>query len=320
MSRPRLPSKVQALKDSLAAAEVAVEVVAAPQDTPDLTVPVPDPVAEVVADPVPILTGEPDLVAENTRLKAELSAMKQRHDVLHGKYNAEVPVLHRQVRDLSDDVITLTTKLSARAAPPKPTEPNTPPEGERSDEDVLGPEAVAAIKRMTEAAVAPVVESVAKNANEKFQVSVETFVPDWYQLEAHEAFDAWLSEAHPDTGYPRGVNLKNAINRHDVQVTAHIYNQFKRSVGLPVFGDTPAAAPASIVKPLSERIAPSGAQAASTPAIAQATVYTLAEVTAFYRDYAQRKAQGVHGKEKLALEAKERDITLAASQGRIRRG
>lgn len=323
----KLPSAVIAARDSSNAA-IAEAIKAA---TPAPSEPPADPPPAATIDPPPATPpAEPaaaapaddaaQLRAEVSRLTAELSAAKdaqtkadQRYAVLEGKYRTETADLRNRLSEVEADLVEITNRRE-------------PPKTKTSEEDkasILGPEALQVLREEIEAhvetgtrrMVEPVASAVAKAEFERFKVAVSEKVADWQQIEDREDFQVYMNEPHPETGLPRGKHLNDAVQKRDVQRTALFYDGFKRKAGLLTDGAPP---PASPVKPLADRVAPTGASTASTPATTQGRVYSNAEVAKFYTDYAQIKPR-LSPKERAEWEAKERDITLASQQGRIRR-
>lgn len=325
-----LPSKIAKLKTDVAAAEAAYRGEPAPTAPAPQHEPTPEPVAAApVPEPTPVPTPEPTGSANTgdvDQLRADLAAANQRYAVLEGKYQSEVPRLHEQIRNLGSDIVALTAQLSRRGTPAPSPAPNTHADGdERSDEEILGADAVARIKRLTEQAIAPVKETVAQTTFDKFRGAVEEKVPDRLQVENHERFQEFMSSRHPDTGMPRGEHLQDAIEAQDAPRTVYIYNTFKRAVGLPVHGDapaptpTPTPAPAPLTKPLEQRVVPTGTGAASAPPTPSPKIYSRTEVAKGYSELAQiKRVPGqFHGKVKEKWEAWERDVARAEVEGRI---
>lgn len=320
MSRKsHLPRSVLAIKEAVEAAEAAgsppanTDPTPTPNDPPAEPTPSPQPASEPQdGQPTPA-TGEQSLSA----VIADRDTWKHKYDVLQGMHNR----LSDENRDLREDVANLTRALSERSAQPapQPSQPDLPRDEEA--ESILGADALAAIDRRVNAmvgkAVAPVAAAAQKSAVERFKAKVAETVSDWESVERTDAFQSYMNEVHPETGRPRGENLQEAIRAGDAARTALIYQNAKQALGLtkPAAG----ASTASTVKPLSERVAPSGAGAASTPATANAKVYSRAELTNGYTEIAKVKASGLmHGKTREKWEAWERDVVAAQAQGRIR--
>jgi len=266
-----------------------------------------EPEPKVVDEVIPV---KPDEPSEVDRLKDELQKAVHRYDVLAGKYNAEIGALHKQVVDLSDDVVTLTSKLGQRGTAP------VPDATEEEDSELIGPDALAAIKRQIQKAVEPLAAKVGETAKRSFSAEVNDAIPDWGQIQAHDQFQPYMHAINPATGFAWGEHLNDAIARQDVQRVAAIYGEFKRVVGEP----KAEAKAEPIIKSLEKRLAPSGATAASAPPLTQAKVFTESEVATIYTAAAKARSRPLTPKEKAEWDAKEKAIERASIEGRIVRG
>lgn len=331
--KPFLPPAVQALKESIdngtfdapthqaneAPSESEIESVVTDAPTQAVVTDVAEPFAETaVTTATPADDG---LRAAFDALTAEHDRLKHKHSVLQGKYNAELPEARDTIRELQADLIDLTRKASAQ-----PAASSAPAATDADDEETLGPDAIKAIDRRAERIVKqhlePVAKEAFKTAKERFHAAVAERV-DWKAVEALDGFQDYMRESHPETGRPRGEHLVDAVRNGDAARTITIYTHALKDLGgTASASETTAqrAAPASLVKPLSERVAPSGASAASTTTPAQPRVYKQSDVKAFFDQWAIKKTKAMTPKDRSEWEAKERDITAAQNQGRIRTG
>lgn len=177
-----------------------------------------------------------------------------KYKVLQGKYNAEVPRLQNQVRELSDmtrnmrDQLTATQNLlasfSAQQTPPSATPPaRAQPKRLVTDEEIkqFGPDLLDFIKRAASEHLLPVVESrfesrlapvvakaeqavngvasvtkrAAKNDRDSVLALLGTQVPNWEELNEDPAFLEWLDQVDPFSGHQRGKLLEQAFEAYD---------------------------------------------------------------------------------------------------------
>lgn len=319
--KSHLPRSVLAIKESIEAAEAAGSPPANTEPTPVQNDPPAEPITQP-SEPASDPQGEPTPAPGDQSLAAviaERDTWKHKYDVLQGMHNK----LSEENRELRDDIGNLTRALSERnAQPAPPSQPDLPRDEEA--ESILGSDALAAIDRRVSAmvgkAVAPVAAAAHQTAVERFKVKVSESVPDWESVQSTEAFQSYMNETHPETGRARGEHLQDAIRAGDAERTARIYQNAKQELGMSARA-AGSANSAPQVKPLAERVAPSGAGAASTPTQSQPRIYSRAELTSGYTELAQLKARGLlHGKTKERWDVWERDVVAAQAQGRIRPG
>lgn len=180
---------------------------------------------------------------------------EQKYKVLQGKYNAEVPRLQNQVRELTERQRThdsemnlmrnLLASLNAQreTAPAAPAQA-TPPARDKlvKDEEVreFGADLIDVMRRVVreenasllpeiDRRVAPVAQRVDQVAQAAQQVGarvarsdqqsvlaqLEDKVPNWQELNEDAGFLEWLEQVDPYSGYKRGALLQQAYKAHD---------------------------------------------------------------------------------------------------------
>lgn len=185
--------------------------------------PEPEPESEEAAAPDP----------ELERLRAENARLEQAHKVLQGKYNAEVPRLSEEVRHLKEQL----------AQTPEPDQPDPDVEKVKSKLlDMYTEEEVEALTGLIQHYAKPKTDSSEIKAlrDQLNQVTHQTreqqltaLVPDWQQLNASEAFIAYLKEINPESGQERNRHLQEAWGVGDIARAAAIFNNFKERLGKP---------------------------------------------------------------------------------------
>lgn len=251
---------------------------------------------------------------------------ERKYKTLQGLFNAEVPKLQRQNQELTGqlhDAIARVDKLveGKKEAPQQPSVDPRDAETFGSDlvemvqrqmQSVLGSTAqkldgvVAAFEArlgQVEQALKGTTQTVAVTAEEMFFNKLAQTVPDWEQVNANEAFLAWLSEVDPVYGQPRQAALSAAQQAMDVQRVIAVFNAFKATLPKP---PAPSAA-------LAKQVSPKGAPTAP-PTPTDKPVISELEITQFYKEMATGKYRG---REAEANQV-EQIINEAIAEGRVR--
>ena len=260
--------------------------------------------------PEPPKPEPPPPPAEDWKARAE--AAQHRVKVTEGitrTQGEEIRELHAQVKQLKADL------EAAKAAPPKPE-----PDLTKYDPEILEmvghlvDKRTASVQREVEesradrekrmAAEAKAHEEGVKKA--EFVDFMDEFVPGWRGIDNDPDFATYLSSTDPATGEQVQAAYMDAFQRIDGRAMARV---FKRYLA------TKAAAPAQppsppVVPPVSGRVELDDAQ--------PGRIWTVAEVDAFYADE-QKGRLKQRGWDRKRIEATEKDILAAYSEGRVRR-
>ena len=290
----------QAAAQAAANADPGGEPSPAPQPSP---APPPPAAAQPPTEPIPQPPGARE---ENERLKAENQRLQQAHSVLQGKYNAEVPGLAAQVRQL-------TERLDAVQNPPLPPVPAyrqylKPEEVDDLGEDLAestGRIARGVAERAVQSALAPVNQQVQQMREQAFLVQLEAMVPDWREINIDPEWLAWLGSNDPMYNQSRQSILDKANNAGDSHWTAQIFNTFKvsanRNNGAVQSGNIPPHA----VPP----------KAGSQSGPAQKQILKMSDWQGLMRDFTRGKWRGREAE--FAEETAKYE--LAATEGRLSR-
>lgn len=293
----------------------------APQDDPKPAEPPADP-EPAPAEPKPVETKptptEP-VVPEET--------WQQKYKTLKGMYDAEVPRLHAELRDLKATVESLRKATETKPAEPaKPAEPVklvTDADVEAFGQDLI--EVQRKVAREVAAEFRAELDSLkAENADLRKQIgdtgtkvveaSFETrlhrLVPDFDAINVDPAWIAWLEEVDPMLRGPRKLAAQNAFTSGDAEGVAHYVNLFKA-----------ATAPAAVeptsqkTEELERQIQPSRNSAAAAPtASPKGRVYTPNDITKMFKQVADLGTRGQFD-EARKLEA---EIDAAYMEGRVK--
>lgn len=321
-----LPQQVQAALDAADATLAAVNAPANPaSDLSDdgqgnqgdafaVAPPAPDPVVPAV--PSPPVAPEGSQTPQN-------DVWEQRYRVLQGKYDAEVPQLHRRVHGLEanlNEAVERLNKVSEQRTP-EPPKATDPQDVENFGADLvnfvgrIAGQAVAnampqfqAKTEMLEAQIGQLVkqlegthQQVAQSSEQLFFSNLSKLVPTWEQINADQGFLTWLAEADPVYGVPRQQALIAAQRALDVNRVAAVFNAY----AVP---RQPAPAP----DPLANQVSPKSS-ATPTPAPVSKPIIKQGDVTKFYDDL----RRGVYRGNDAEAQRIEQIINTALAEGRV---
>ena len=254
---------------------------------------------------------------------------EQRYRTLQGKYDAEVPRLHQQVKELTERV----TQLVKAAEAPKPAEPTKPKEKVSyvtdADRAEFGEELIDVQRRVAREVAAEYQEQleaqakVIKDLEAKvsttgsqigqmgFSQKLAQLVPDFEKVDRDERWVAWLNGYDPMLRAPRRTQAKTAFDAGDAEAVAHYVNLWKSSVA-----DTQEPAKEKRQAELEKQVAPNrSANSARTQNVGKdAKVYSAREVEAAWTKIRVLNGRG-QADEAAKLEA---ELTAAYLEGRVR--
>ena len=245
--------------------------------------PQPAPTEPKPVEPTPTPT-EP-VVAEET--------WQQKYKTLKGMYDAEVPRLHADLRDLKAQVDNLR-----KAAETKPVEPAKPATTEKlvtdADVEAFGSDLIEVQRKVAREVAAEFrgeLEAM-RAENEKLreqltttgtQVSEASFeqrlyrmVPDFEVVNADPKWIAWLNEVDPLLRAPRASVAQQAFNRGDAEGVAHYVSLFKQSI-------KPVEPAADKTEELERQIQPNRSATSAPPASQKGKIYTNADIEKMFR-------------------------------------
>jgi hypothetical protein len=296
------------------------------QTTPNAeTAPEPDPNPDVNPEPQPqpiSQEGEPKPapVPEET--------WERKYLTLKGMYDAEVPRLHSQMRELNQQVQTLIAEAAvAKSQQPKQDAVTAKPLITEQDKEAFGSDLLDLIDRATEQKLAGnrdleaqlraeinelksklgnVTERQGVSDKDRYEAALGAQVPDWEAMNIDQGFLTWLAEVDPVYGMPRQYALTNAYESLDANRTATIFKQYKATIA-------PTPRPQAN-RELQRQVAPtrSHTSPAPTTSTADKRVYTTSDIDSFYAEWRRGMID-----EAEAVQI-ERDIHAAINEGRIR--
>lgn len=327
-----LPKQVQRQIEEAAQIEAQMN---APQPATE-SQPAPEPAtpeAELPTAPAPAPEASPTPEPKQPVADPETETLRQRYASLQGKYEAEVPRLHQQNRELREQLDRLAQQMEALKRPP--AEEVKPAVSDKDVED-FGADMLDMVRRLSTEVVTNVVNTQLRGLAEKletrvaaleatvngvagrqqqteeqrFYADLEAQVPNWKAIDAEPGWLAWLSEVDPLAGHKRQDLLNNAATAMDLKRVVSFFKAYEATK------PTPAAAPAKAQSELARQVAPAKAAAAATPASTDKKFWNDAAVNAFYADVRRGKFVGREAE----MQRIENDIHAAAAEGRYLKG
>jgi len=264
-------------------------------------------------------------------------SFEQKYRTLQGMYNAEVPRMHAQNRELLSRVQELE-KLLSTFSTQQPQQSQQPSVGKLiTDKDieeygdsievmrkVSREEAASAQTRVAEletvirqlqTSMVPRVEQIAanhaKSRDQQFWTELGSYVPQWANINEDPDFRSWLLEVDPLTGLTRQVYLEDAQRNLDARRVANFFNSWSGSSGAV---SAQVAQPSRKVQAseLDMQIAPGRGRSAA-PAVSNTVTYSPLDIRKFFDDVRSGKYKGKEAER----DRLERDIFAAQREGRI---
>lgn len=175
-------------------------------------------------------------------------SFKQKYATLRGKYDAEVPRLHQQVKELTDQMNAIREEAEAA----KKVEAEKPKEKVSyvtdADREEYGDDLIDFQRRVAKEASqeyeerfeqqAKVIEELRQQISSTgnqvgevgFTQKLNALVPGFDQLDNDKRWVAWLNEYDPMTRGPRRDQAQAAFNAGDAEAVAHYVGLFRESV------------------------------------------------------------------------------------------
>jgi hypothetical protein len=283
----------------------------------------------LVAPPAPDPEPQPQPVSQEPEPKPVIpeETWERKYLTLKGMYDAEVPRLHAQMRELNGQVQTLIAEnATAKAQQPAAQTATAKTLITEQDKEAFGSDLLDLIDRASEQKVAEfrshnaqlvdeirelkgklgnVSERQVVSDKDQFLAKLSTQVPNWETLNTDQGFLNWLAEVDPVYGLPRQVALTNAYESLDASRTAVIFNQYQGKV---------APTQQKPSQQLQSQVAPTRSRSSPAPATSAGDkpIYTQDQIADFYNEWIKGHLDSAEA------ERIEKDINAAYSEGRIR--
>ena len=282
----------------------------------------------IQADPPPNDLPPDNTVSQETR-QSEIPEEKWAHKyhTLKGMYDAEVPRLHSQMREMQTQMQQLIADKAAVEATKVEQKQVVESLITEQDKEAFGPDLIDLIERATESKVGTLREREAQLVQEikelkgqlgsvserqvvsdkdRFLVGLGQQVSDWEALNVDQGFLAWLQQVDPVYGIPRQAALANAYEILDVNRVANIFKAYKQ-----ILPQTPA--PSRAKQELQRQVAPTRTRSTTTPTDnVNDKIFTNQDIEQFYNDW----RRGFYDEQEAA--DMEKQIHTAIAEGRIR--
>lgn len=326
-----LPKQVQAQLAEVEELEKTLTARKEPQAEPDQTPDIEGEEADTAAE-VPVKAeqaAKPEKVKPADTSPTDVAdEYEQKYKTLRGKYDAEVPRLHQQVKELTGKLEELRKQVSE-----KPAEPTKPKEKVSyvtdADRAEFGEDLIEVQRRVArevsqeyedrferqEAVIKELQQQLKQTGSQVGEMSfaqrLNQLVPDFAQIDNDERWVTWLNEYDPMLNGPRRNLAQDAFNRADAEAVAHYVNLFKQSIKTV----EPAPKPDRKAE-LEKQVTPnrSANSVSSKSAGKEAKVYSEREIQGAWNRIRTLNTRGMYD-DAAKLEA---EITSAYLEGRVR--
>jgi hypothetical protein len=266
--------------------------------------------------------------ADTAPTDVEEETFAQKYKTLQGKYDAEVPRLHQQIRDLNAKLQDIENAQQKRTSEPtKPKEKvSYVTDADRAEfgEELLDvqrrvarevaeeyQEQIATQAKVIKELEAKITNTGSQLGHMNFAQRLVQLVPDFEKVDRDERWVAWLNEHDPMLRAPRRTQAKAAFDAGDAEAVAHYVGLWKSSIA-----DTQEPVKAKRQAELEKQVAPNrSANSVKTQSVGRdSKVYSAREVEAAWTKIRTLNTRGMLD-EAAKLEA---EITAAYLEGRVR--
>jgi chemotaxis protein histidine kinase CheA len=259
---------------------------------------------------------------------------RQRYLTLEGKYKAEVPRLHSQLKEMQTKLEELAARTTRTETPP-PEKPKAKRVTEK-DQETFGADLLDVIKRQAEeiaadaladlqakvgkleseneqlkAQVTGVSQTQSLTAQEVYFGKLAATVPDWEAINVSPGFLDWLGEVDELSGETRQAYLDRAFNSLNVAQTAKLFNAYKKTLA-----PAPTPPPAPKATEVQRQVAPGKSKTPPGPQASDASskIWSANEIDKFYGEVRSGYYRN-NPQEMLRIEA---EIDAAVASGRVK--
>lgn len=189
--------------------------------------------------------------ADDTPKEDPADDFKQKYSTLKGKYDAEVPRLHQQIRELTEQMkaLQIAQEAAKKAEAAKPKEKVSLVTD--ADREEFGEELIDVQRRVArevaqdyeerfekqEQVIKALQDQLQNTGNQigemNFGQRLRQMVPDFDQIDADERWMQWLNEYEPMLNGPRRDRAQEAFNTGDAETVAHYVKLFKQTLEEP---------------------------------------------------------------------------------------
>lgn len=264
----------------------------------------------------------------------------QKYKTLQGMYNAEVPRLHQQNREMQQRIQHMEQLLASMSQQPAAPAPQSQPVQKLvTDDDVkeygesldvmrrvsreeLNPivgrlSQIEDLLRQMQTNVVPQVQAVAQrqqvSAEQKFWADLSATVPNWREINDRQEFQSWLLDVDPLTGITRQTYLEDAQRALDARRVSNFFLTWLEKSGQASVAQSAERAPPPAASELEKQVSPGRSRSTGTSQAGKERTYTPDDINKFYNDVRSGKYKG-RDADRARIE---RDIFAAQREGRI---
>lgn len=226
-----------------------------------------------------------------TQESSEDKTWQQKYRTLQGMYDAEVPRLHAQVKELQASMDKL--RQEAEAKPTKVEEPKREKLVTDADVEAFGADLIEVQRKVARevamefkseiedlrAKNAELLKQIQQTGNQIGEVTFEQrlhrLVPDFAEINADPKWVAWLDEYDPLIRAPRRSIAQQAFNSGDAEGVAHYVKLFRDATTEP----TVSAKQTEVER----QVQPTRSATAQTPVSQKGRMYTTKEVEKMFQ-------------------------------------
>jgi hypothetical protein len=261
----------------------------------------------------------------------------QKYRTLQGMYNAEVPRLHSQNKEMQQRVQQMEQLLASLSAQKSASEQPVVREtlvtqqdqeeyGESIDimRKVSREELIPVAQRLgkieqmlqqMQTSVVPQVQAVAKqqavSAEQQFWSELTAYVPNWRDVNDNQDFQSWLLDIDPLTGIARQTYLDDAQRSLDAGRVANFFRTWLEMTGQAAVAQSTGRV--SVSSELEKQVSPGRSRSAADPQSSKSKTYTPEDIRRFFEDVRTGKYKGREPER----DRIERDIFSAQRENRI---
>ncbi len=226
---------------------------------------------------------------------------EHKYRVLKGKYDKEVPRLHRKIKQLEKDKEQLIKRLelleqllSTQTMQMQTQSPQAPQQGTsivaEEDEDLKKlkdeyPELYRALNKMLSNIAkqfeSKISETTTKLTQQQFEAQLTALVPEWRILNSDPSFISWLQEIDPNTGLTKHQLLLMAYERRDANAVAKFFRKYLQERDIS-FNEEPMNT-SNNTAPARKNVAPPHRRTSSSVRETSKKLFKESEIREFYR-------------------------------------
>ena len=322
-----LPKQVQKQLEEVEELEKAILAQQNPEEAKDAAPEEVDTKTEDASETEPAPKPEKAKPADTSPTDVEEETFKQKYSTLLGKYEAEVPRLHQQVREMNEVTKQLQDEIAAlKVEPTKPKEKVSLVTDEERAE--FGEELLDVQRRIAkevsqeyeerfeqqESVIKELQDQLAKTGNQigevGFSQRLAQLIPDFAEIDQDERWMQWLNEHDPMLRGPRRSQAQAAFDAGDAEAVAHYVNLWKKTLAVPTEPEKPV-----VQAELEKQVAPTrSANSVKQPTNQNSKIYSAKEMDAAWNKLSLMMRRG-----KLEEAAKlEAELSAAYTEGRVR--